>query len=235
MFTGKVGKDWNMLPREAAESPFLEIFHNPVGQDPEQHTLSSLLASVWTGGLYRQLPELHSRLHFSVTPWLFSKAYGHLIPLTVVNPAHIAFSQWHILIHRGQGAWENSFFTVVGFWNLIWLMCALCQAIQCKLWIKFLQLCLWEQINHQWGLLRLYNWTRYTIIFLARCLAYFWFTLKSILLHQPQKISDINSEMGRSYQFFLPVVSLFWDLVKLTVWILAVSWPKCHQVALDVF
>lgn len=149
MLTGSAGM---LLPREAVESLFLEIFQNPAEQGPEPLALPSPLASVWTGGLYGWPPELHSKRHFFMTPWFFSEAYGHLIPVAVVNPAHICSSQGHTLIHRGQAAWENCFFIViVGFWNLIWLMCALCQVILCKLWSKFLQLCLCEQIKHHWG------------------------------------------------------------------------------------
>lgn len=235
MLTGKVGKQRNVLPGEVVESPFSEIFHNPAGQDPEQHALPSPLASFWRVGLYRWPPELHSKIHFSMTPWFFSKAYGHLIPIAVVNPTHISSSQGHVLSPRGQAAWGNCFFIVVGFWNLSWLMYALCQVILCKLWNKFLQLCLCEQIKHHWGL------------FLAVQVYQLYYSIFSVasgifLVHDEQHSSpptqnDLKHKFGNWQEllFLLTVASLFWSLVELTVWILAVPWPKCHQVALDVF
>ena len=38
-FTMRVVKHWNMLPREAVDTPFLEVFQGQVGWSSEQHGL----------------------------------------------------------------------------------------------------------------------------------------------------------------------------------------------------
>lgn len=125
---------------------------------------------VYTGDLQSSTPNC-------TFLWLcfFSEVDGHLIPIAVMTPTHISSSQVHILIPREQAAWGHCFIiVVVGFWNLILLIYALWQVILCKLWSKFLQLCLCEQIKHHWGTCSwLYKCTSSTIIFLTWHLGYF--------------------------------------------------------------
>lgn len=168
-----------------------------------------------------------------MTPQFFSEAYGHLIPTKVLNPTHISSSQGHILIPREQAAWGSYFFIVlVGFWNLIWLMhalrqfCARSEASFCS--------CVYvSKLNTTGDYSWMYNWTSYTIRFLEWHLAYFCFMLNSIILYPTKTISDRNLEIGRSYEFFLPVASSFESLIEIIGWMLADLCSKCHQVAFD--
>lgn len=54
----RVEKHWNMLPNEVVQLPFLEKFHKPVGQGPEQNALSLPLVSL---GLDLEFIQMTSR------------------------------------------------------------------------------------------------------------------------------------------------------------------------------
>lgn len=54
----RVGKHWNMLPKEVVEPPFLEKFHKTAGQGPEQNALSLPLVLL---GLNLEFIQMTSR------------------------------------------------------------------------------------------------------------------------------------------------------------------------------
>lgn len=74
-------KYWNTLSREVVESAFLENFHNPAGQGPEQSALSSPLVSLHIQSLYRWPPQLIPKLHFfydaMILFWGLWPSYSH--------------------------------------------------------------------------------------------------------------------------------------------------------------